>query len=200
MVFLVTGGSGKFGSQVVNELRKREHVVYSAQRSGIKSEDINYNLEYWKKIDFDDPSEIAMLVQQLLKVKLDGVIFLHRAYTAIPINQLGPFDIQHEIRINVLASLMLVRYLFMFEVLNEGGRVVFPLNRKTDISNDYVAYKIANAVLPSAIEIGLDDIIGKLKHCYVILEECNEAVIEKLANLLDGTEEIRERMVDLRTI
>jgi len=200
MVFLVTGGSGKFGSPLVTELRKREHVVYSAQRSGIKSEDINYNLEYWKKIDFDDPSEIAMLVQQLLKVKLDGVIFLHRDNIAIPINHLGPFDVQQAIRINVLAPLMLVRYLFMFEVLSEEGRVIFPLNRKTDISNDYAAYKIANATLPSAIEIGLDDIIGKLKHCYTILEECNKVTIEKLANLLDGTEEVRERMVDLRNI
>lgn len=201
MNFLVAGGSGVYGTALVSELRQKQHTVYEAQREATTDGDIDVILEYWRQCDFDNGADLALLVQSFVAedIQIDGVAFLQKHLRRIDLAELGPYDLQRHVMVNVISPLFAIRYMSKYGVLVEGARVIFPLDKRAGLDTSYVSYRASKAILPTLVEICLDDIVSVLKHFYLTLPETpTPEVVCRMIEILEGENSLVGRMHDLR--
>lgn len=207
-IFLVTGGSGFYGTKIVSTLRNAGHGVYDIQRHARPAtEDLflpHVEVEYWISADFDNPPDVIRVATELhrKKVKLDGIVHAVKKAEDVPPELLTPIELETHFSVNVFCPLLLTMYLYQSNILKKNSKVLFTLDSCKGEKNK-IAYEAANQATLSIAE-SLKIVMEELEFLYLRLPDqsssLSDDVENQVANILTSEKPMSTRLVDLRNV
>ena len=150
--YLVVGGSRGLGQQVAGHLRKCGHTVHTMQRTPSEEE---MDTATWHRVDFTDPATAVNAVREVLELpsfeRFQGVFFAPCLHTVQPVELISQYDLQAAYMVNVAGPVMLLTYLWTYDLVDKDSRAVFMLDERP-LDETHLPYVLTKAGLKPAVE------------------------------------------------